>query len=154
MTKTQKVITIIFILGIIAAVALLVSQTGKNKTPISINNEKKLSGTQSLEKLSQESGCALDKASLDPFAQCLASKNITMYGAAWCSHCQDQKKLFGESFKYVPYVECPDNIDKCLALGVTGYPTWIFHETKQEIKQQKEEQMYFGGKLEKDPVIQ
>lgn len=63
--------------------------------------------------------------SLQTFAQCLADKKITMYGAAWCSHCQAQKKLFGESFKLVPYVECPDNVQMCLDKGVRGYPTWI-----------------------------
>ena len=62
----------------------------------------------------------------DDFAQCLASKNITMYGAAWCSHCQNEKAAFGSSFKFIPYVECPDEPQKCLEKGVTGYPTWIF----------------------------
>lgn len=64
-------------------------------------------------------------AKLDQFAQCLASKNITMYGAVWCPHCQKQKALFGASFKYVPYVECPDNAKLCQDKGVSGYPTWI-----------------------------
>lgn len=63
---------------------------------------------------------------LDGFAQCIASKGITMYGAYWCPHCQDQKKLFGDSFKYVPYVECTEETDKCLAANIEGYPTWIF----------------------------
>jgi len=63
---------------------------------------------------------------LDAFAQCLADKNITMYGAAWCSHCQREKKAFGDSFRLVPYVECPDNPQKCLDKGINGYPTWIF----------------------------
>ena len=61
----------------------------------------------------------------DAFAQCLASKNLTMYGAVWCSHCKTQKSLFGDSFKYVPYVECTEKADECLAKGVEGYPTWI-----------------------------
>ena len=63
---------------------------------------------------------------LDGFAQRLAEKKVTMYGAVWCSHCQAQKKEFGSSFKYVPYVECPDNVKACLDKGVKGYPTWIF----------------------------
>ncbi|MDP3725358.1 MAG: protein disulfide isomerase family protein [Nanoarchaeota archaeon] len=63
---------------------------------------------------------------LDAFAQCLAKKEVTMYGADWCSHCQNEKKEFGKSFKYVPYVECPDNPKQCLEKGVKGYPTWIF----------------------------
>ena len=65
-------------------------------------------------------------APLDSFAQCLASKKITMYGAVWCSHCQNEKAGFGNSFRFVPYVECPDNIQMCLDKGVKGYPTWIF----------------------------
>ncbi len=73
---------------------------------------------------------------LDAFAQCLSSKKITMYGAAWCPHCQNQKKLFGDSFKYIPYVECPDNPSVCLAKGVEGYPTWIFPDGSKLIGEQ------------------
>ena len=61
----------------------------------------------------------------DTFAKCTASKGLTMYGAAWCSHCQAQKKLFDGSFQYASYVECPDNIKLCTDKGVNGYPTWI-----------------------------
>ncbi len=63
---------------------------------------------------------------LDAFAQCLAEKNIAMYGAEWCLHCQSEKKAFGDSFRLVPYVECPDDPERCLAAGINGYPTWIF----------------------------
>lgn len=72
----------------------------------------------------------------DDFAKCLASKNITMYGAAWCSHCQNEKNAFEGSFKYVPYVECPDNPQKCLEKGITSYPTWIFPDGKKLIGEQ------------------
>lgn len=61
----------------------------------------------------------------DNFAQCLTDKKLTMYGAYWCSHCQAQKKLFGESFKNVSYVECTANPDLCTQKGINGYPTWI-----------------------------
>ncbi len=61
----------------------------------------------------------------DDFAKCVASKNLTMYGAAWCSHCQNEKSHFGSSFKYVPYVECPDNLKLCEDKGIVGFPTWI-----------------------------
>lgn len=64
-------------------------------------------------------------ASLDTFAQCLAKKNITMYGAYWCPHCQNQKAEFGSSFKYVPYVECTVETQKCVDAKINGYPTWI-----------------------------
>ena len=70
---------------------------------------------------------------LDDFAKCLAAKNIVMYGADWCSHCQDQKKIFGDSFKLIPYVECPKESKLCLEKGVEGYPAWIFPDG-QKIK--------------------
>ncbi len=65
---------------------------------------------------------------MDYFAQCLASKNITMYGAKWCSWCKKEIANFGSAFKYVSYVECPENTKKCLDLGINGYPTWIFSD--------------------------
>ena len=61
----------------------------------------------------------------DQFAQCLTSKGATMYGAAWCSHCKEQKAAFGDSFKYINYVECPDNTKLCIDKGIQGFPTWL-----------------------------
>lgn len=66
------------------------------------------------------------QASVQAFAECLAQKGTMMYGAYWCPHCEAQKKLFGDAFKSVPYVECTQKADECNAKGVTGYPTWIF----------------------------
>ncbi|MFA6364919.1 MAG: thioredoxin domain-containing protein [Candidatus Paceibacterota bacterium] len=62
---------------------------------------------------------------LVPFAQCLAEKKVTMYGAYWCSHCKAQKALFGDAFTYVPYVECTEKTELCQAKGIEGFPTWI-----------------------------
>jgi hypothetical protein len=61
----------------------------------------------------------------DDFARCVASKDVTMYGAVWCAHCLNEKKAFGSAFQYIKYVECPDNIKLCTDKGVLGYPTWI-----------------------------
>lgn len=65
-----------------------------------------------------------------PLAACLKEKNITMYGAYWCPHCQNQKKMFGDAFSLVPYVECTQNVDACTKAKVEGYPTWIFPDGK------------------------
>ena len=65
----------------------------------------------------------------DAFAECLAAKGATMYGAAWCPHCQEQKAVFGTSFKYINYVECPDNTQLCIDKGIQGYPTWLMGST-------------------------
>src|SRR6266481_6317857 len=45
-------------------------------------------------------------STLDGFAKCLTSRNAKMYGLYWCTHCQDQKEMFGYAFQYVNYVEC------------------------------------------------
>lgn len=64
----------------------------------------------------------------DDFARCLSEKGVVMYGAEWCSRCMDQKVVFGKSFKYVSYVECPHNPSLCKEKGVEKYPTWIINE--------------------------
>lgn len=61
----------------------------------------------------------------DDFAACLALRGIVMYGADWCPHCQNEKRAFGDSFRLIPYVECPKEPKKCLAANIEGYPTWI-----------------------------
>ena len=68
---------------------------------------------------------------LDAFAQCLAVKQVKMYGAYWCPHCAEQKEMFESSFQYVPYVECgvPGSREEapvCKDAGVKHFPTWQF----------------------------
>jgi hypothetical protein len=67
----------------------------------------------------------------DGFAQCLSDKGAKMYGTWWCTHCKNQKSLFGTAFQYVPYVECSPNGTKvesqeCKDAGIEGFPTWTF----------------------------
>ena len=69
---------------------------------------------------------AADKPELDDFAKCLRDKGVTMYGADWCPHCRNEKNLFGSAFRFVPYVECPDEPALCAEKEIQGYPTWIF----------------------------
>ena len=68
---------------------------------------------------------------LDGFTQCLKDKGAIFYGAFWCIHCQNQKKLFGSSEKLLPYVECSTSDGSaqnqtCKDKKVEGYPTWEF----------------------------
>ncbi len=68
---------------------------------------------------------------LDVFAKCVAEKKAKMYGSFLCPHCDDQKKLFGSSFRYVPYVECSVRGSRqmtfpCIAAQIRFTPTWIF----------------------------
>lgn len=73
---------------------------------------------------------------LDTFAKCLAEKEITMYGADWCPHCQNEKNNFGTSFQYVPYVECPDEPKLCIEKGIDGYPTWLLKDGTKLVGEQ------------------
>ncbi|MBN1585351.1 hypothetical protein JW899_03210 [Candidatus Uhrbacteria bacterium] len=65
-------------------------------------------------------------------ARCLQDRGVRMYGTEWCSHCQKQKKAFGESFSMIDYVECTDSGNpmrmsaECERAGITGFPTWQF----------------------------
>ena len=73
----------------------------------------------------------------DAFAQCLADKGVMMYGAWWCPHCANQKKLFGASFKKIKYVECAaagnaqGQTLECVNAKITGYPTWVFADASR-----------------------
>lgn len=67
----------------------------------------------------------------DAFAQCINDNGTLFYGTFWCPHCQNQKKMFGKSEKFLPYVECSTpngqgQLQVCTDAGVKGYPTWEF----------------------------
>ncbi|MFN4194621.1 MAG: vitamin K epoxide reductase family protein [Thermosynechococcus sp.] len=63
-------------------------------------------------------------------ARHLTQVGAVMYGAYWCSHCHDQKELFGkQAVRELNYVECDPNganpqVERCRAKGIQGYPTW------------------------------
>ncbi len=52
------------------------------------------------------------------------------YGAYWCSHCHEQKELFGkQAFSRINYIECDEKGKNaqpqlCKDAGVKGFPTW------------------------------
>lgn len=74
---------------------------------------------------------------LDGFASCLKAKGVVFYGAFWCPHCQNQKKLFGKSFGKLNSIECstPDGqgqLAVCKDKNITGYPIWEFSDGSRE----------------------
>jgi uncharacterized membrane protein len=76
----------------------------------------------------------------DPMIRALAEhlddEGALFYGASWCPHCQEQKRLFGASVKRLPYVECSPagpntpQAPSCNAAGVQLYPTWVINGRK------------------------
>jgi uncharacterized membrane protein/glutaredoxin len=64
-------------------------------------------------------------------AEHLKKTGATMYGGWFCSHCYEQKQLFGREAvkKSVNYVECNEQgsnpqTELCQKEGITGFPTW------------------------------
>jgi hypothetical protein len=62
-------------------------------------------------------------------AMYMADHGAVMYGSYKCPHCNQQKQMFGEAFRYIKYVECNPkgenaNPSLCFAKGVMNYPTW------------------------------
>lgn len=72
----------------------------------------------------------------DEFARCLAVKGATMYGASWCSHCQNQKLKFGDAFRFINYVECTKEIKLCTEKNIQGFPTWDFEGGERLVGEQ------------------
>ncbi|HKA62286.1 MAG TPA: vitamin K epoxide reductase family protein [Methylomirabilota bacterium] len=81
-----------------------------------------------------EGGSAAFEAAL---ARHLRDKGAVMYGAYWCPHCTEQKALFGDAAKDLPYVECdPKGVnprpDLCEKARVKSFPTWVFGDKRRE----------------------
>lgn len=79
-------------------------------------------------------GCAQQTPTknLDEFAQCLTNKWAIMYGSKTCPHCLKQKKMFGDSFQYIDYVECTQEAERCgNELEWNSVPAWKFIDGSQ-----------------------
>lgn len=68
----------------------------------------------------------------DKLAQCLTDKGAKFYGAYWCPHCAEQKRILGSSMSHIKYVECGLPGDQqgqtqvCQDNKIESYPTWVF----------------------------
>ena len=79
----------------------------------------------------------------DPVAKALADHlaqtGAKFYGASWCPHCKDQKRIFGSAAVRLPYIECSPlggqgtaTAKVCLDAGIRSYPTWFIKGEKIE----------------------
>lgn len=73
----------------------------------------------------------------DEFAQCINDADATFYGAFWCPHCDEQKQMFGNSERLLPYTECstPDGQNQtqvCIDAEIKSYPTWEFADGSRQ----------------------
>ncbi|HEV8720397.1 MAG TPA: vitamin K epoxide reductase family protein [Candidatus Binatia bacterium] len=91
-------------------------------------------------------------------AEHLSKSDAKFYGASWCPHCNEQKRLFGSSVKRIPYVECSPGGQQapqaqvCKEKGIQSYPTWIINGQRYTGVQpldalaQSSQYQYQGGK--------
>lgn len=79
-----------------------------------------------------------DDPQLRALAQHLAKIDAKFYGASWCPHCKEQKKIFGASADRLPYVECSlqgprgPQAPICKTMNIQSYPTWIVNGRRHE----------------------
>ncbi|MBU2561711.1 MAG: thioredoxin family protein [Nanoarchaeota archaeon] len=78
------------------------------------------------------SGCA-ERKGYDSFAQCITGNGVVMFGSETCPHCQNMKERFGNSFRFIEYVECNEYIpgadpDRCVTEGIGYLPTFRFSD--------------------------
>lgn len=62
-------------------------------------------------------------------AKCIGSKS-ELYVKLGCTHCEDQKKMFGDSLKYLNVTDCWYERDFCLVKGIEKIPTWVINRTQ------------------------
>lgn len=67
------------------------------------------------------------KAQVDEIiAKCIGQNSI-LYSQLGCSHCIDQEKLFGETYKYLTVVDCWYEPQLCVESNITGTPSWVIN---------------------------
>lgn len=98
---------------------------GDRSITISVTDANETSNIASLE---------LNIGSIDlvALAQALDAAGAKFYGAAWCPFCTEQKELFEDGGKLLPFEEVTDE-DRMLTemgqmLGISTLPTWIFSD--------------------------
>ena len=68
------------------------------------------------------------------FAKYLKDTGFTFYGADWCPHCNEQKALFEDGAKHLPFIEVTNGDRTSNQIGIdeeiTQYPTWDFGNGK------------------------
>ena len=79
----------------------------------------------------------------NPLARALADHltktGARFYGASWCPHCKDQKRIFGSAATRLPYIECSPRGGQgtpqaaaCIEANINSYPTWVVNGERLE----------------------
>jgi uncharacterized membrane protein len=73
-----------------------------------------------------------------PLADHLKTTGAKFYGAYWCQHCEEQKKIFGSAVDRLPYIECSPGGqrapmgEECRNAYIKTFPTWVINGKRTE----------------------
>jgi len=96
--------------------------------------------------------CAPSSGKYTNLTTCLAEKKVVMFGASWCPHCAEQKKMFERSARDMPYFECAKGktqVQECSDRAIASYPTWQFNEEAIKVLPELAQIDLFNGELDK-----
>jgi glutaredoxin len=119
-----------------APIALAVGIVSTQIAPIEAGGVKKTTTPKQVA-LTAEIDTKSAKAEI-AFSEYLAKTGAKFYGASWCPHCVNQKRLFGEAAQStLPYVECDrkspnSQADLCSEKKVRLFPSWEINGTMYE----------------------
>jgi len=124
MSKESRAFLVVVIVVVILAGGLIFVFSKNKKT--GNTNDDRVAGVTSEDETVPASSYSNEY--IEKLAKFLSEKGAVLYGAYWCPHCQEQKELFGQAFKYIDYVECDvkwtnSNPDECEAVDIKSYPT-------------------------------
>jgi hypothetical protein len=155
-SETLSIIVIVLVVLLIIGVAFFfIFYQRPTSTQVNLNNSENNVSSQTIVEGTENSILSENNTkkviTIESFAQCLVDKGVKMYGAYWCPHCENNKKLFGASWKDEIYVECAIKDQQqlqtqvCIDAGISGYPTWLINGKKYPGEQSLESLSNMSG---------
>jgi len=136
--SAQKVgLGVLVVVVLLTVVIALIYNKISHSSSQNSDTENQTSGIVASEDQSQNTSSWTDTEKIN-LAKYLTEKGVIFYGAYWCSHCKEQKELFGdEAMQYITYYECDpqgenSKAKECEAANIQGCPTWIYNGEKKE----------------------
>lgn len=69
-------------------------------------------------------------------------EHSVLYVQTGCIHCKEQEDLFGINLRFLNIVNCLENPQECIDIGIEGTPTWMIdgqrYERVQSVEKLKE----------------
>jgi hypothetical protein len=82
-------------------------------------------------------GEVIDNVDMMALAQAISASGARFFGAVWCPVCTQQKQLFGDAAKYLPFIEVTHPNRTLNQVGIDNnisqFPTWEFADGTREV---------------------